>query len=67
MQASDDGRRPWQQGRWFRLHRQITPGGGGAALLFLRSLSKEPRKDVVRNPGGLVSEDLLVSESGDGW
>ena len=41
--------------------------GGGAALLFLRSLSKEPRKDVVRNPGGLVSEDLLVSESGDGW
>ena len=49
---------------------QVTQAGhtwGGAALLFLHSLSKEPRKDVVRNPGGLVSEDLLVSESGDGW
>lgn len=41
-------------------------GGVVGALLFLSSMSKEPWKEVARNPGGLILEGLS-SHSGAWW
>lgn len=35
-------------------------GGVVGALLFLSSMSKEPWKEVARNPGGLILESLIT-------